>query len=155
MNQHLILYPSSLKSNAVLILISTKHVCDDACNFIVQHDGKITSTMNIQTMFSMGGITSIKLPSSAVSVMHHPGQLNLATALFRTKRNYLFRFFPDIMTLPKKNTRLLQKINFSINSLSFVFATQFRRLVNDLYIGGYTISLVTLIVSLCVFFSFR
>ncbi|EDS36724.1 calcitonin receptor [Culex quinquefasciatus] len=32
---------------------------------------------------------------------------------------------------------------------------KFRRLVNDLYIGGYTISLVTLIVSLCVFFSFR
>ncbi|XP_058825708.1 calcitonin gene-related peptide type 1 receptor isoform X2 [Topomyia yanbarensis] len=32
---------------------------------------------------------------------------------------------------------------------------QFRRLVNDLYIGGYTVSLVTLIVSLCVFFSFR
>ncbi|XP_055612528.1 calcitonin gene-related peptide type 1 receptor-like, partial [Uranotaenia lowii] len=31
----------------------------------------------------------------------------------------------------------------------------FRRLVNDLYIGGYTISLITLIVSLCVFFSFR
>ncbi|XP_055545206.1 calcitonin gene-related peptide type 1 receptor-like [Wyeomyia smithii] len=32
---------------------------------------------------------------------------------------------------------------------------QFRRLVNDLYIGGYTVSLVTLVVSLCVFFSFR
>lgn len=109
MNQHLIIYPSSLKSNAVLILLSTKHVCDDACNFIVQHDGKITSTMNIQTMFSMGGITSIKLPSSAVSVMHHPGQLNLATALFRTKRNYLFRFFTDIMTLPKKKTHVYCK----------------------------------------------
>ncbi|XP_062555367.1 calcitonin gene-related peptide type 1 receptor [Armigeres subalbatus] len=32
---------------------------------------------------------------------------------------------------------------------------KFRRLVNDLYIGGYTISLVTLIASLCIFVSFR
>ncbi|XP_055642739.1 calcitonin gene-related peptide type 1 receptor isoform X2 [Toxorhynchites rutilus septentrionalis] len=30
-----------------------------------------------------------------------------------------------------------------------------RRLVNDLFIGGYTISFITLAVSLCVFFSFR
>uniref|UniRef100_A0A182M7V7 G-protein coupled receptors family 2 profile 1 domain-containing protein n=1 Tax=Anopheles culicifacies TaxID=139723 RepID=A0A182M7V7_9DIPT len=32
---------------------------------------------------------------------------------------------------------------------------QLRRLVNDIYIGGYTVSFLTLIISLCIFHSFR